>query len=143
MEDRAVQADRYLTELIEQADRLHDLARPEAAEVEPGRPYPPAVSRPGERPRPTDQAEVLELARAALGATNRLAHVVDVIGSQVDAATADLLALRRAVGESLDATNQRLAALEHLLLPDSAPAAAPAESATARLSDRLRPAVEG
>jgi len=90
------------------------------------------------RARDSDQREVIELARAALAATDRLAEVVEVMGAQADAAAGDVALLTRAISQALEATNQRLADLEQLLLAEDAPDAAPAVQAVTRLRLRVR-----
>jgi len=54
-----------------------------------------------------------------MAATQRLSRRVNAVGSKVDATSADLIELDRAMIEALEATNKRLEALELRLRPGS------------------------
>lgn len=88
-------------------------------------------------------SEPHELMRAALAATDRIAELVDVVASQADTTTDQVVALGQAVEEALRATNHRLRALERAVGAESGPAAEPAaaERALARLRHTLRGSV--
>lgn len=148
------EAEQLFAALTEQAEQQRNGFRPLAVvptALEPPAPPPPEVSAPpppavpapvdGEV-RPVAAPELLGLVRAALDATDRIAEVVDDLGSTVDATAVDVPALGRAIEQALDATNERLAFLEHILLDEAAPGVEASDQAMARLRRTLRRSAE-
>jgi len=58
---------------------------------------------------------VLRLVRRALATTGRLTEAVDFLGRKQDGSIANLVALGQVVEEALEATHERLAAIERVL----------------------------
>lgn len=89
-----------------------------------------------------DREQVVQLVRAALAATDGLAELVGILESRIDAASADADAVARAVAQSLVATNERLTALERIVLPHGSPDSVAAQQALDRLRLQLSRTME-
>ncbi len=68
-----------------------------------------------------------------MATADRAADMAELLGSQTDAATTEMVMLGRVVEEALTATNERLAALERSITTNGSPAARPAEEALSKL----------
>ena len=89
---------------------------------------------------PPDEVSLRELVDAAVAATAaHLAEAVDAVAAQVEAYTAELSAIGHAVEASLSATNDRMAAIDFILLDSDGPDPEPTATALAQLRRVLRP----
>ena len=119
-DEAAVLADRHLAELMAQSSRR------EAAPARDG-PVPESTARGG----PHEQ-------QGPLVAPDRMAEVLEGLSSAIDGIAAEVALLTASVVQAFEATNDRLASLERLLLADHPAAGGAAEQAVTRLRLRLR-----
>ena len=131
-EELAVEAGRRLARLIGEAEGGTSEAPADPAPEQWAEAPPPT----GTRVRVFEQTDEVEPGPADLAATRRLTERVDTL-------SAELVALGRAMTQALDATNDRLAAVERMLRAPASPPAAPDERGADRLRQKLRQAIEG
>lgn len=139
------QAQRLFARLTEGGVSDGDPRRPASVPAEEPAAPPPLPAIAGNRERTSEAAEALEIARAALAATDRLAAVIDLLYSQSEAISTDLAALRSATRRAVADANERLAALESGFLGEEGQLDESAGQAVARLrptSERKRWAAE-
>lgn len=125
-DEAAVLADRHLAELMAQSSRRRPSPRREAAPARDG-PVPESTARGG----PHEQ-------QGPLVAPDRVAEVLEGLSSAIDGIAAEVALLTASVVQAFEATNDRLASLERLLLADHPAAGGAAEQAVTRLRLRLR-----
>jgi len=149
VEDAAAHADRLFASLIGEVENERNGVRPEAASAPapppkgtpvpaappaetPARPEKPAAARPA----PAVDRELHDLVLTTLALIERM-------GAVVDTTTTDVAALGEAVTLAFEATNERLASLEFVILGEGVADSAGVEQAMSRLRSVLQQPAEG